>query len=697
MRKYSMSSKTYYILLLLIAAFSLWIRTGFPVYAIPNAAHDDGLFIRLARTLEEGHWLGLYNDLTLAKGMFYPLFIVVAFWTSVPLKIAEQVVYLVVSWLTTGMVRRRLGNRYPSLILFGLLAFNPVVWSLNFARVLRQGLYMSLSFAVVALAVAIAFPISDEANHGSRKALLKGVGLGLVSAAYWMTREEGLWLFPALAVVMTVALIAIWQPNWCPASERGAFPRRSTHLKTIVLPLALALAVFTAADWLVAGVNYRHYGIFETNEFRSKSFLRAYGAIQRIKPDHWRPFITFPKDARQRAYAVSPAARELASAYEGDIGKAWVRLSCSALGRPEPCDEVEDGWAMWEFRHAVAAAGHYRSGAEAMRYYDALADQINSACARGTIQCFSPGVSVLPPFRREYLGTSVQASKAIARVMFTMVEGPIVSPPSVAPTEDVAIVTDTVEGVFLVQNESIVVQGWVAAASATPTLRLVANTPEQFESSIKLTPAPNVLMAHPTLKSEHFELTTDCPVAVCDLVLDVAGKDEARISLVELLRSVRHAPVIYSPALMLNIETVLGHEGHKFTDSRRAAQVKIADVMASTYADVFPTLAIFGWAGLLMATFFRRRFPIPTGLLALGLGSAVAVATLLVLMSYLAATLEFRVADVLYTSPASPFVIVSTFVGIYSWFVAFRLGASAAISSVARHRGLGRVNTKQVS
>src|SRR5260370_37996028 len=120
--------------------------------------------------------------------------------------------------------------------------------------------------------------------------------------------------------------------------------------------------------------------------------------------------------------------------------------------------------------------------------------------------------------------------------MFTMVEGPIVSPPSVAPTEDVAIVTDTVEGVFLVQNESIVVQGWVAAASATPTLRLVANTPQQFESSIKLTPAPNVLMAHPTLQSEHFEMSSECPVAVCDLVLDFGWKDYARVFLVGLLR-----------------------------------------------------------------------------------------------------------------------------------------------------------------
>src|SRR5207249_2530116 len=91
----------------------------------------------------------------------------------------------------------------------------------------------------------------------------------------------------------------------------------------------------------------------------------------------------------------------------------------------------------------------------------------------------------------------------------------------------------------------------------------------------------------------------------------------------------------------------LGLEDHKFTDFRRTVQVKIADVMASTYADVFPILAIFGGIGLLMATFFRRLFPIPTGLLALGLGSVVAVATLLVLMSYLAAALEFSVANVL--------------------------------------------------
>src|SRR5260370_4791869 len=305
-----------------------------------------------------------------------------------------------------------------------------------------------------------------------------------------MTREEGTWLFSGLGGVIAVAVIGVWRPNWLPVSETGTFPRRSTHLKTIALRLVMALAVFTAADWLVAGVNYHHYGVFETNEFKSRSFLRALGAILRIKHDHWRPFITFPKDARQRAYAVSPAARELESSFEGSIGKGWAWTSCTQLGKPGPCDEIEAPWVMWAFRDAVAAAGHYHSGREAMRYYDTLADQINSACDRGVIQCNSPGVNGLPPFRWAYVGESAQASKAIARMMFRMVEGPITPLPSTPPDTGLPTFADTVDGVIPSRNVNIVIWGCVAAASAVPTLRLAADdTSEKFDSSINITPA----------------------------------------------------------------------------------------------------------------------------------------------------------------------------------------------------------------
>src|SRR5207248_1435683 len=125
--------------------------------------------------------------------------------------------------LTAGMVRRRVGNRYLSLILFAFLAFNPVSWNASLARVLRQGLYMSLSLALIALAVKVAFPSPSESNRSIWRVTLRGLGLGLVSACYWMTREEGLWLVPAVVVVLALAVVEILWSQWSPTSENGKF------------------------------------------------------------------------------------------------------------------------------------------------------------------------------------------------------------------------------------------------------------------------------------------------------------------------------------------------------------------------------------------------------------------------------------------------------------------------------------------
>ncbi len=313
-RSYLTSATTYYVALLLIAAVSIWMRMGFPVYLLTVAGFDDALFLQIAGYLRAGDWLGPYDKFTLARGMFYPLFIGAASFAAIPLKIAEQAAYLAASALTAGLVRRRADNNLFALVLFGLLAFNPVLWNVDLARVIREGLYVSLPLAVVALAVVIAFPTQEGNRYGRR--ILQGCSLGLIGGAFWLTREEGIWILPALAVVVAVALIGVLRPGWIPPSEPGVFPRRSDHLKAIALPFAVAIAVFFAADGLVAGLNYRHYGIFETNEFRAKSFLRAYGAIARIQHNEWQRYMIFPKDARQRAYSVSPAARELAPGLE---------------------------------------------------------------------------------------------------------------------------------------------------------------------------------------------------------------------------------------------------------------------------------------------------------------------------------------------------------------------------------------------
>ena len=78
------NSKRYWISLLVVAACSLWLRTGFPVYALGYVGHDDMLFVQIARHREAGQWLGPYDRLTLAKGMFYPVFMVWSHWAAMP-------------------------------------------------------------------------------------------------------------------------------------------------------------------------------------------------------------------------------------------------------------------------------------------------------------------------------------------------------------------------------------------------------------------------------------------------------------------------------------------------------------------------------------------------------------------------------------------------------------------------------------
>ena len=74
----------------------------------------------------QGQWLGPYSNLILPKGLFYPVFIAASFMTGIPVKVAEQLVYLTGSGLFAAAVFWLSSSRLLALLVFGLLAFNPM-------------------------------------------------------------------------------------------------------------------------------------------------------------------------------------------------------------------------------------------------------------------------------------------------------------------------------------------------------------------------------------------------------------------------------------------------------------------------------------------------------------------------------------------------------------------------------------------
>jgi hypothetical protein len=407
------SKAGWYIASAAILAVSLVLRTAFPILAGANAGHDDQMYVRLAASLAAGDWLGPYDNTTLAKGMGYSAFIALNSFTGIPLKVSEHLFYLSACCAFAWSARAVFGSRAAALACLAVLAFNPVLWSADSGgRVLRDGIYVSLSLWILALAIHV-FLVSPRAT--GRAALRSRVvalpALGALGAIFWLTREEGVWLVPVVTVIVAAWVVRSWRS----AGTDDPWRHRLTMAAFVAIPVFTFAAIVAAVNT----VNYMKYGVFGNSEFRSRAFQQAYGALSRISHEHPRLFVPFPADARARAYAVSPAARELAPVLEGPHGAAWREFGCRATGT-EPCPEILSTWFIFALRDAAAAAGHHSSGAEARAYYRTLGREINAACDQGRIECGPRSDSLAPPWRPEYLALILDETWRLAVGLATL-------------------------------------------------------------------------------------------------------------------------------------------------------------------------------------------------------------------------------------------------------------------------------------
>lgn len=399
---------------------SLWLRAQYPAIGL-WAVFDDQLFVRLAASMGMGDWLGPYDALTHAKGMFYSLFILANHLTGLPLKLTEHALYLLVALLAARAVAQLVGARRLALPLFAVLAFCPYAWTQPAARIVREGLYMSLSLLV--------FILWARWFAGPRPGMRLGVAVGVASAAYWLTREEGVWLLPALAVLALPWLIGAYRNL-----PVGSLARRARATgRALVARLGLPLVVFAVLLGLCATLNYAYYGVFRLNDLRDGTpFARAYGALARVKHDTWRRYVVFPVEARHKVYAVSPAARELSPFFEGQDGRFWVVVS-RAYPAPWGCaddlprcnDEILSAWFVWALREAVGRAGYYRDALGTDRYYRRLAKEINLACDQGKLDCHPKREGLAPIWRAHYLGDTLDTSLRVFNTLAHFANHPL--------------------------------------------------------------------------------------------------------------------------------------------------------------------------------------------------------------------------------------------------------------------------------
>ena len=354
-----------FILTFLFVALKLWLVAAQPVVAHANASFDDRLFLALAEQILKGNWLGPYSQFTLMKGPMYSLFIAGTYLIGLPLPLAQHLLYLLGCALLVVALRPLFSSNWQAFALFTLLWWQPM--SYVELDIVRQNIYTPLTLLLFAGMCAL----ETQRGATARVRLLWGVLLGISAGAFYLTREEGVWIVPGAALLIGSAAWNSW--------------RAGQGLRPLFVPICAAIICAATIVSTICALNFHCYGWFGTVEFRSREFLSAYGALQRPISSQQIPYVPVGRDVRLKLYAVSPSFAELKPCLEGPVGLEWANYSDYLTGRPGEELQIGGGSFIWALRDCVIASGHGNTAREALDFYRSIGLEINRACDEGRI------------------------------------------------------------------------------------------------------------------------------------------------------------------------------------------------------------------------------------------------------------------------------------------------------------------------
>lgn len=361
---------------LVLTAIKLWLTGSQSILGIGPAVHDDQLFVKLAGHIINGEWLGPYDQYTLAKGPLFSVFIAAAFWLGVPLLLAQQVCYAVASAALTRALAPWLRTGPAQFSVYALLLWNPMSYDAGvLSRLMRQNIYAPLALLVIAGLVQLYARRRESWRRQAGPAALAGVALG----CFWLTREESVWLLPAVGLLLFGLAAALGR-------------ELVTRWRALAASLALLAAGALLPILVICSLNLRHYGWFGTVEFQSSAFKAAYGALSRLQVGPELPQVPVTRQMREKAYELSPAFARLRPYFETFVTDNWSEKTLF----PAAERQIRGGWFIWAFRDAVVAAGIATDAGSVLRYYQQVADEVNAACAAGRVAALPPRHGFVP-------------------------------------------------------------------------------------------------------------------------------------------------------------------------------------------------------------------------------------------------------------------------------------------------------------
>jgi hypothetical protein len=365
----SITSTTLLLLSIVSAAVVVFVCWGTPLLLLAGAGGDDGLYIKLGMNIANGSWLGPFNVLTLAKGPGYPLFLAASHFSGLPITVSQSLLLVVSIALFSLMVAKVARSPTLGFILFILTVMHP---SFVMERVLRDAIYTAQIFLLLGCLIGAfyAYP---------RRPIVWSAAAGISTSWFWLTREEGVWIVPAVAGLIAVAALRNW---WL----LRQWQQSATAIVVFVVFFAAGQLSFQALNW-------KAYGRFQGVDVKEANFQAALTALQSVRDGDQIPFVPVSKSTRSRIYVVSPTFALMRPTFDPPNGKT-PDAGCQYY--PWTCGDIAGGWFMFFLKGTASGLGAYRSPDAAAEFFGRLASEVTTACSDGRLTCRPNPIPFMP-------------------------------------------------------------------------------------------------------------------------------------------------------------------------------------------------------------------------------------------------------------------------------------------------------------